>query len=179
MPVPQEEGVVVNEILQDPMFFYAIAFTLFAGLAFVYGRKPVVGWLDSEIAKIQTELDHARHLRAEAEAALESCKAKQAEAEADAKAILSRAEHQIEAMRLQAKNDLAATLKRHEQLAAERIRLAEAEAIALVRRAAVERAMGLAREKLASSLSDSDSARLIDQAISDIPALASDQAKAA
>jgi F-type H+-transporting ATPase subunit b len=170
---------VVNEHLQDPMFHYGIAFCIFLTLAFVYGRKPILAWLDSEIGKIRSELDQASLLRAEAEAALASCKEKQARAEEDARAIISHAKQQIEEMRLEAKNELVATLKRHETLATERIRLAEQEAVTEVRNAAIELAVSIAYKTLTEKISDADAGRLIDQAIGDIPALKAERAKKA
>jgi F0F1-type ATP synthase membrane subunit b/b' len=57
--------------------------------------------------------------------------------------------------------------------------MAEAEAVADVRTAAIDLAMSLARKTLSEGLSDKDASKLIDQAISDIPALKADKAKAA
>jgi len=138
----------MNNLIQDPMFLYAIAFFIFLALAFRFGRKPALAWIDGEIAKIRVELDAARQLRAEAEAALADCKAKQIRAEADAKAIIETAQQQVLAMRQQAETDLTAFLTRHENLAAERIRVAEAQAVADVRAAAIDLAMSLARKTL-------------------------------
>jgi len=168
----------MNELMQDPMFFYAIAFVIFLALAFIYGRKPAAGWLDGEIARIRGELDAARELRAEAEAALADCKEKQARAEADAKTIVKNAQEQVEEMRRAAGEELAATLRRHQQLAAERIRMAEFEAVNEVRAAAIKLAMDSARQSL-SGLSDTDAARLVDQAIGEIPAIKGKKAEAA
>jgi len=165
--------------MQNPMYIYAVAFVIFLALAFKFGRKPALDWIDGEIAKIRSELDSARALRAEAEAALAECKAKQARAEADAKSIVANAQQQVEAMRKKAESDLATSLARHSQLAAERIRMAEADAIADVRAAAINAAMDIARKKLTDNLSDADAARLVDQAIADIPAMKAAKPKAA
>jgi F-type H+-transporting ATPase subunit b len=159
----------MNALIQDPMISYAVAFIIFMALAFVYGRKPALAWIDGEIAKIRHELDHANQLRTEAEAALAACKEKQAQAEVDAKAIVTMAQLQVDTMRAQAEKDLASSLERQQQLASERIRMAESEAIADVRAAAIDLAMSLARKTLASGLTDSDAARLIDQAIAELP----------
>ncbi len=164
---------------QNPMFFYAIAFVIFLALAFKFGRKPLVGWLDAEIEKIRAELDHARRLRAEAEATLADCRAKQAAAQADADAIVAHAKKQVEQMRKQAELDLAASLRRNEQLAAERIHLAEVEAVAEVRAAAVDMAMALARKALAEDMAPEDAAKLADQAIADIAKIKAVKGKAA
>ena len=169
----------MKELTQSPQFIYAVTFFVFLALAYWLGRKPLLGWLDGEIAKIRVELDQARELRAEAETTIADCKAKQARAEAEAKAILDTAKQQAEAMRHRAEVDLAAFLARHEKLAAERIHMAEAEAVADVRAAAISLAVSLARKTLAENVSENDAARLVTQAISDIPALKGAKAKAA
>lgn len=169
----------MNDLMQDPMVIYAITFFIFLALAYRYGRKPALGWIDGEIAKIRIELDQARELRVEAEATLADCKAKQAQAEADAKAILNTAKEHAETLRKRAETDLAAFLTRQEKLASERIRLAEVEAVADVRAAAIDLAMSLARKTLTDNMSDNDAAKLVAQAIGDIPSLKGTKAKAA
>lgn len=169
----------MNEQLQNPMFFYAIAFGIFLALVYVYGRKPMLNWIDGEIAKIRVELDQARELHAEAESTLADCKAKQARAEAEAEAILSRAHQQAAEMRKKTEADIAAFITRHEQLASERIRMVEAEAVADVRAAAIDLAMAMARKTLTENLPEAEAAKLISHAISDIPALKATKAKAA
>jgi F-type H+-transporting ATPase subunit b len=169
----------MSGLFQDPMFFYSIAFVIFLALAWRYGRKPMLGWLDSEILKIRNELEQARKLRAEAEAMLAQYKAKQAEAMKDAEAIVRHASEEAARLRAQAAADLKDALAKHEQQAATRIRLAEAEAIADVRTAVVDLAMKLARETLAAKLDDATAAKLTEQAIAEIPKLAKTKTKAA
>jgi len=157
--------------LQDPMVVYAISFFIVVALAFRYGRKALLSWLDGEIAKIRTELDTARALRAEAEVALADCKRKQTNAEAEAQQIVSAAKQRVEAMRKKAEEDLAASLTRREFLAEERIRMAQVEAIAEVRATAVNMAVDLARKNLTENLSKDVAVKLVDQAIADMPKL--------
>jgi F-type H+-transporting ATPase subunit b len=161
----------MNELLQDPMNVYAVAFVIFVVLAYRLLRKPSAQWLDSEIAKITAELNTAHELRAEAEAALADCKAKQSQAEREAQVIVSMAKQQAEAMRKQADADLASMLTHQQQLATERIRLAEDKAVKAVREAAITMGMDLARTTLAEKLSNADATKLIEEAINDIPAL--------
>jgi len=169
----------MKSLMQDPMFLYGVAFVIFLALAFVFGRKPALKWIDGEIAQIRSELDTARLLRADAEASLAECKEKQRQAELDAKSIISNARQQVEVMRKQAEIDLAASLTRHQQIAAERIRMAEAEAISDVRKAAIDAALTLARQTLKDTMGEKDASRLIDQAIAEIPSLKKAKPKAA
>ena len=161
----------MNEALQDPMNIYAIAFVIFVALAYFLGRKPALQWIDGEIGKISAELDTARQLRAEAEAALADCKAKQTAAENEVQMILHMAKQETESLRKQAEVDLAVTLERQQQLATERIRIAQSEAVASVRDAAIALGMELARKTLTENLSQGDAAKLVEQAIADAPAL--------
>ena len=169
----------MDELLHDPMFFYTIAFVIFMVLAFKFGRKPALSWVDGEIIKIRDELEQAQKLRVEAEAVLETYKKKQAEAMAEADAIVKHAQAEATRMQAQAQEDLKAALARHEQQAAERIRLSETEAAASVRAAAVELAMDLAKKALAGQIDGAAAATLVDKAIADLPVLAATKSKAA
>jgi F-type H+-transporting ATPase subunit b len=166
-----------HPVLQDPMLWYAVAFAVFCVLAWVYVRKPLLGVLDAEIFKIRDQIDNARKLRAEAEATLAEYKKKSAAAMKEAQEIITYASEEAEEVKQQAEADLKAALARHEQQATDRIRVAEAEAVAAVRAAAVDQAMVLARKALTSE--SSKAGALADQAIAELPKLAAAKAKAA
>ncbi|HEU0117137.1 MAG TPA: hypothetical protein VFR09_00765 [Alphaproteobacteria bacterium] len=169
----------MKEMLNDPMFMYSIAFVIFLALAIKYGRKPLLGWLDTEILKVREELDKARQLRAEAEETLAEYKQKQAAALAEAEAIVASAKDDAARLKTQAETDLKNALARHEQQALERIRIAESEAMEEVRSATVDLAISMAAKTLAGQLDDAAAAKLVDQAIADMPKLAASKAKAA
>lgn len=158
----------MSALFNDPMFFYAIAFAIFIGLAVRFGRKPALNLIDSEIIKIRDELEQARKLRADAEAMLTEYKAKQKTAMAEAEAIVAGAKDEAARLKEKAEAELKSALVRHEQQALERIRVAEAEAASEVRTAAINIAMEIANKTLATNLDDAASAKLIDQAIADI-----------
>ena len=169
----------MNELMQDPLFYYAVPFAIFLGLVWWKGRKPLLAWLDTEISKIRHELDQAQQLRAEAEAMLADGKAKQAAALADAEAIIRQAKGEAERMKAQTDIDLKNHLALHETLIAERIRIAESEAMDMVRMAAIDAAMKLARETLAVQIDEATAAKLVDQALAEMPNLTAAKAKAA
>lgn len=169
----------MSGLFKDPMFFYGIAFVIFLGLAFRFGRKPALGWVDAEIIKIRDELEQARKLRADAEAMLADYKTKQKTALAQAEAIVAGAKDDAARLKEQAEKDLIASLARHEQQALDRIRVAEAEASAEVRAAAIDLAMEMARKTLTSQIDETASAKLIDQAIADMPTVSKAKAEAA
>jgi len=163
-------------MLHDPMSWYTVAFVLFLGLAWHYARKPAVAWLDAKIGLIRTELDRARALHTEAETALAGYKKKYDSAMVEAAEIVRHAKEEAVRLKAQSETDLKNALTRHEQQAVERLRLAEAEAVAAVRAAAVDQAMELARKTLAASVSAD---KLADQAIAELPKLAAIKARAA
>jgi F-type H+-transporting ATPase subunit b len=168
-----------EEMLNDPMFFYTIAFVIFVALAYKFGRKGILGWIDGEIAKVRSQLDEAQKLRAEAEATLAEYKENQEVAVAEAKQLVKNAKEEAVRLKAQAEADLKASLARHEQQATERIRMAEAEALVQVRVRAVDLAMNLARKTLGDKLQGDAAAKLVDQAIADLPTAGGDKAKAA
>ncbi|MGE3623382.1 MAG: F0F1 ATP synthase subunit B [Bdellovibrionales bacterium] len=167
----------VRELARDHIAWYAVAFFIFCALAWRYGRKPMLNWLDSEIIKISDELARACQLRIEAEARLAEIRKKHAEAMTEADGIKRHAQEEALRLKAQAESDLRAALARHEQQAADRIRVAETEATATVRAVAVDLAIGMARKKLAES--GDHAASLTEQAISDLPGLAGSKARAA
>jgi F-type H+-transporting ATPase subunit b len=166
-------------LLQDPGFWYAVAFVIFIGIAFKFTRKPATAWLDDEIAKIRQELEQARRLRAEAEASLAEYTKKQAIAMADAEAIVQQAHDDAIQVKSKAEADLQAALERHEKQALNRIRMAENEAVTQVRDATIDAAMQLVRKALSEQIDDVTSTKLIEQAIKELPAAKPAKAKAA
>jgi len=169
----------MNDLLQNPMFFYAVAFTVFIGLAYRYGKKPFLNWLDTEIRKISDELAEAQRLRTEAEATLQDYKNKQAEAADQAQTIIQEAHLEAERLKSQAADDLKATLTHQEKLALDRIHRAETEALAAVRHATIELAVSSAEKTFQTQINETIASRLIDQAIDEIPTTNPTQAKAA
>lgn len=169
----------MSKWLQDPAFFYGIAFVIFIALAYRHAKKPLLGWLDSEILKIRDELEQARKLRAEAEVTLADYKNKQKVALAEAEAIIAHAKEEATRLKAQAETDLKEALARHEQQVTERIRLAEAAALADVRSAAVDMAVNMARKALTTHMDEAGAAKLIEQAIAEVPKNVAAKAKAA
>lgn len=170
---------MIGHILHDPIFFYAVAYVLFLGCAWVFLRKPGLEWVDGEIGKIRDELEQARQLRAEAEASLAACKAKKAAALAEADAIVKHAKEEAARLEAEAEAELKYVLARHEQHAVERIRIIEQEAVSAVRAAVVDQAMAAIRKALVDRMDESGFTKLADQAIADMPRLTVDKAKAA
>lgn len=160
-----------DQLLENTTLWYSVAVGIFAALFLWKGWKPLVGWLDGEIAKIHAELDEAKKLHAEAEATLEEYKARQKVAEVEAKRIVEKAKKDAVRLREEAERDVKAELERHETLAINRINLAQTEAIEDVRRYVIEEVMREVREKASKADTSAENAKLVDNIIADIPNL--------
>lgn len=155
--------------LDNPELWVAIGlFVFFAIVIFVGVPKLVAGQLDAKGAKIQSELDEAQRLRAEAEALLATIRAEKAAAEAQAKDMLAAAEADARIMEAEAKVRLEETLARRQALAERRIASAEVQAMAEVKAAAADVAAQAAETILAARAASAKSDPLLDAAIAQI-----------
>ena len=153
----------------DPEFWVAVAAAIFIAVVWKPARKALIGGLDERAARIRSELDEARKLRDEAEQLLAQYQIKQREAEAEALAIVANAQEEAQRIAAQAAHNLEQTLARRQVLAEERIAQAEAKARDDIRAAAIDVAVAVAREVIASELDDRRSAALLDAAITALP----------
>ena len=155
--------------LANPELWVAAGLFLFLGICvFVGVPKLVAGQLDATAARIQSELDEAARLRAEAEALLAHIRTEKAEAEAQAAEMLAAAEADARLMEVEAKAKLEETLARRQALAERRIAQAEAQATAEVKTAAADLAARAAEQILAARLAGQKSDPLLDAAIAQI-----------
>jgi F-type H+-transporting ATPase subunit b len=157
--------------LAEPELWAAIGLILFFVIVVVAGvPKLVAAQLDAKAARIQSELDEATRLRAEAEALLKQIRAEKAEAEAQAAEMLRAAEADARVMEADARVKLEETLARRQALAERRIAQAEAQASADVRAAAADLAARAAEQILTARVSGQKSDPLLDAAIAPIGA---------
>lgn len=155
--------------LSNPELWVAVGLFLFFAIVVVAGvPKLIAGVLDAKAAKIQSELDEAARLRAEAEALLAQIRQEKAEAEAQAAEMLKAAEDEAHRMEVETKAKLEESLARRQQLAERRIAQAEAQATADVKAAAVEQAARAAQAILAARLAAGAPDPVLDAAVSQI-----------
>lgn len=146
-----------------------VGLLIFVAIVVVAGvPKMVAKALDDKAAKIQSELDEAARLRAEAEAMLAQIRQEKAEAEAQAADMLAAAEADARRIEAEAKAKLEETLVRRQQLAERRIAQAEAQATTEVKAAAADLAAKAAQDILTARLAAAKSDPLIDAAIGQI-----------
>jgi F-type H+-transporting ATPase subunit b len=154
----------------EPRTWVAIAFLIFFA---VFGGKlwsALAAMLDDRAAKVRAELDEAARLRQEAEAMLRDAEKRRAEALAEAKALIEGAQAEAARVAAAATDEAEAAARRREQMAVDRIAAAEKAAVDEVRTTAADIATVAARQVIAEDLSPDADARLIDQAISQLPA---------
>lgn len=154
----------------EPRNWVMIAFFLFFIL---FGKKiwgALAGMLDARAVKVRAEIEEARALRAEADAMLRDAQKQATEAAAEAKALIEGAKAEAARITAAAATEAEASAKRREKMALDRIGAAEKAAVDEVRLAAADVATVAARQVLAEELTPEADARLIDHAISQLPA---------
>ena len=154
----------------DPLHWVVISFVLFF---LIFGKKiwgALAGMLDGHATAVRAEIDEAARLKAEAETMLKDAEATRIQAQADAKALIEGAAAEAARVTAATQAEAEASAKRREQMALDRIAAAQKQAIDEVRFAAAEMATIAARQVIAEGLSSDASARLIDQAIIQLPA---------
>jgi F-type H+-transporting ATPase subunit b len=156
--------------LQNEYLWISLAILTLFWLAWGPVKGAVLGGLDARAARIAKDLDEAAKLRAEAEKLLAEYQAKHREAMAQAESIVTAAKEEAARLAAKAEGDLAAALKRREDLAMERIAQAEAQATSEVRAAAIDLAMAATTKLLGTRLDAARQDALIDGAIKAMPA---------
>lgn len=156
------------EFLSDPETWVAVAFLIALGVAMKPAGRMMLGLLDRRSDQIRNELDEARRLREEAQELLASYQRKQREAEREAEGLIAHAREEAERMAKRAAADLEGQLARRRQQAMDRIGQAEADAVRQVRSAAVELALKATRKLITEKISETEQAKLVDDAIDEI-----------
>jgi F-type H+-transporting ATPase subunit b len=149
----------------------AIAFFLFLGVLGYYGvHTRLLQRIDGRRDRIKAELDEARRLKEEAQALLAGYRRKQQEVEQEAAAIIASAKAEAEGLAAEAQAKLEELIARHTRVAEEKIKQAEAQAVADVRSAAADAAVAAAESILARTVKGNVADNLINQGIADVKA---------
>jgi F-type H+-transporting ATPase subunit b len=158
----------IMALVQDPTFWFAIAFVIFFAIVWPLAAKPVAGIFDAYAEKIRHDLAEAERLNKEAAALLASAKQRQHDARHEAEELLKQASEQAAAMRGQAEKELEITLKRREAQAMENIRLLEAKIVADIRQHAASKALKAAEILLQDNFPANADQTLVDKQIKQI-----------
>lgn len=153
----------------EPRNWVVLAFFLFFVL---FGKKlwgALAAILDARAVVVKAELEEAAKLRREAESMLRDAEKQRIDALTEAKALIQGAQHEAARLSAAAAAEAEISAKRREQMAMDRIAAAEKAAVDDVRLAAADVATTAARQVISQGLSADADARLIDQAINQLP----------
>ena len=157
------------EFLQETENWVAVAFLLFLGLlAYLGVHRRLTDSLDHRQARIKSELDEARRLKAEAEALLAEFKRKGHEAEAEAEAIIASAKAEAERLAVEAKTRMEDFVARRTKMAETKIAQAEAQALTDVKAAAADAAVAAAEKILGVAAKGKVAEGLLARGIEDV-----------
>ncbi len=156
--------------LSNPEFWVGVGLLLFFGIVWWKARAMIAGMLDAKAATIQTDLDEAARLRAEAEAMLADIRAQREDAERQATEMLRAAEADAARLAVEAKAKLEEQITRRAALAERKIASAEAAAAADVKAVAADLAAQAAEQILAARLATAKTDPQVDQAIASLAA---------
>src|SRR5476649_697513 len=155
----------------EPEFWVAVAFVVLMGVFAYFGiHRTVLKTLDHRSERIKAELDDAKRLKQEAAKLLAEYKARHASAEREAQDIISSAEAEAERIAAEAKTKMEDFVARRTKTAESKIALAEAQALADVRAAAVNAAVTAASTVLSQSVKGSVADDLLAKGIAEVRA---------
>ena len=156
----------VTNFLQDPHGWTTIALAVFIFILW-RAKAPamVIKALDDVGAKVQAQLDEAKHLNEEARTLLEQINVQRAETERQAAAMMEAATQEAERLRAEAAKDLEDDIRRMRELATRKIAVAEALATAEVKAAAADMATHAAETVLAARIAAAKTDPLIDNGL--------------
>jgi F-type H+-transporting ATPase subunit b len=152
-------------------FWVAVAFFIFVGFAVYMGlHRKILDALDQRGARIKAELDEAVRLKEEAAKLLAAYRGKHHEAEQEAEAIIATARTEAERVAAETKAKMEDFVARRTKMAETRIGQAEAQALADVRAAAADAAVGAAEKILTETAKGKIADDLIARGIADVKA---------
>ena len=163
-----QEGFLSLTNPETWVFFAAVGF---AALIWKKGRAPLLSFLDARTAKIKAALDEAERLKNEAQDLLADVQRKHRDAIQTSQKIIDAARENAARLQRESEQKLTDSMKRREEQLLERIRRAEAAAMQELRDEAADIAAKSAELLLQDAL-PKRSSKLVDEAISEIPAQA-------
>ncbi len=157
-------------MLESPTFWVAVSFLILVGLIAKPAGKAIIKALDDRTERVRATLDDATKLREEAQHLLADYQRKQRDAAKEIDDLIASAQAEAKNLAAEAAVKMEETLRRREQLARDKIAQAEAEALQQVRDTAIDLAIAATRRLMTERLDEQAAARLVDDAIAEIPA---------
>jgi len=156
------------QMLENPHTWVYLAFFIFVALAGPKIWRALAQMLDRRSLKIKADLDEAQKLKDEAQALLAEYQRKQRDAMREAEEIIANAKGLAQRQIKDAGKKLEENLARREKASLEKIAQAEAQALAEVRREAVDVATAAAARVIQGQIDGARGSALIDQAIAEV-----------
>lgn len=157
------------EFLATGQFWVLVALVIFIGIAMYFNVHGMFATqLDKRSKEIGDELEQARRLREEAQQLLASYQRKREEAMREADAIVAQAKVEAEHLAEETRKNMQAQVERRQQMAEDKIRQAEAQAVQEVRGAAAEVAISAAQKLIAEKVDTARDASLIERSIAEL-----------
>ncbi len=163
-----EESSGFAAILHNPHTWVYVGLAIFVVLVGPKIWKALATMLDQRSLKIKADLDEAQKLKDEAQALLAEYQRKQRDAMREAEDIIANAKSLAGRQIKEAAEKLEQNLARREKASLDKIAQAEAQALAEVRREAVDVATAAAAKLIQSQLDGAKGGALIDQAIAEV-----------
>lgn len=153
-------------------FWVGAGLVIFLAIVFFVAKahKAAAAALDAKSGAIQANLDEAARIRDEAQRLLKELQAERADAERQAKDMLSAAAAQVRQFETDAKAKLEESLERRRRITEQKIATAEAQAAAEVKAAAAELASQMAEQVLIQRIAGAKTDPLVDRGISQLAA---------
>jgi F-type H+-transporting ATPase subunit b len=151
--------------LENPTLWVAVAAVVFVALVWRPLGAMMAKALDARAQKIRDEIDESEQLLAEAKTLLARYTGQLAGAETEARRIIEQAEAEAKQIQERAAKELEHALATRQQHVLDRIKQAEASAVAEIRDATVAVTMDAARRGLASHLHDDQRDMLVQKAV--------------
>lgn len=159
----------MGALLHSPEFWVAVGFVVLVIAVAKPMSKACTSMLDARSTRIKQTLDEAAQLREEAQHLLAEHQRMQRNAVRETEEMLAKAKEESERFAAEAAANLEIALRRREEMAHEKIALAEAEALQQVHKIAVDVAVAAAHKLIAEKLDDDSRSTLVDAAISELP----------
>ena len=163
-----EESSGFAAILHNPHTWVYVGLAIFVVLVGPKIWKALATMLDQRSLKIKADLDEAQKLKDEAQALLAEYQRKQRDAMREAEDIIANAKSLAGRQIKEAAEKLEQNLARREKASLDKIAQAEAQALAEVRREAVDVATAATAKLIQSQLDGAKGSALIDQAIAEV-----------
>jgi F-type H+-transporting ATPase subunit b len=164
----EESGGWLHAVLENPHTWVYAGFFIFVILLGPKLWRALAQMLDRRALKIKSDLDEAQKLKDEAQALLAEYQRKQRDAMREAEEIIANAKSLAQRQIKDAGKKLEENLARREKASLEKIAQAEAQAVAEVRREAVDVAAAAATRIIRGQMDGTRGSALIDQAIAEV-----------